>query len=95
MGSDSAFAYAGQINIDFDTVSQPQINYASPTTTAATWGTSVWDTAIWGGDIVPFAQWVSAGRMGHYGTYRIKTASAGADVRYYSTDYVYEGGGVL
>lgn len=95
MGSDSAFAYAGQINVNFDTVSQPQINYASPSTTAATWNSSLWDTAIWGGDITPFTQWVSAGRMGHYGSYRIKTASYGADVRYYSTDYVYEGGGIL
>lgn len=95
MGSDSGFAYAGQINVNFDTVSKPQINYASPTTTTALWDSDDWDAAIWGGDIQPFSQWVSAATMGHYGSYRIKTASAFADVRYYSTDYVYEGGGIL
>jgi hypothetical protein len=95
MGSDSGFAFAGQINVDFDTVSKPQINYASPTIVAAQWDSGVWDDAIWGGDIAPFTQWVSAARMGHYGTYRIRTASSSADVRYYSTDYVYEGGGIL
>ena len=95
MGSDSGFSYAGQINIDFDVVSQPEITYSSPTTSAATWGVSVWDTAIWSGDIKPFAQWVFSGQLGHYGAYRIKTSSSSADVRYYSTDYVYEGGGIL
>jgi hypothetical protein len=36
-----------------------------------------------------------AAGMGYYGTYRIKTSSSAADVRYYATDYVFEGGGVL
>lgn len=96
MGADSQFSYAGQINIDFDKISAPQSQQPSPVSSAVgRWDVALWDQSLWGGDIYPFARWMQGGQIGHYGTFRLKTASNSADVRYYSTDYVFEPGGVL
>jgi hypothetical protein len=96
MGADSSFSYAGQINIDFDKISAPQAQQPSPpANSVGVWDTAVWDQQLWGGDIYSFSRWMQGGQIGHYGTFRIKTASNFADVRYYSTDYVFEPGGVL
>lgn len=95
MGADNSFNYAGQINIDFDKLSAPGVTMASPASGAAVWDTSVWDTGVWGGDIYSFARWLQGGQLGHYGTFRLKTSSNNSDIRYYSTDYVYEPGGII
>ena len=95
MGYDHSFAFSGQINLDFDLVSAPPAPYNSLTTVEGIWDVGLWDACSWGGNITPFTRWQMAAGMGHYGTYRIKTSSSAADVRYYATDYVFEGGGVL
>lgn len=95
MGSDNTFSYSGQINLDFDIVSQPPLNYTAPPATAATWDSGTWDAGSWGGNITPFSRWASAMGIGHYASYRIRTSSNKADIRYYSTDYVFESGGIL
>lgn len=95
MGTDNQFSYAGQINVDFDKLSTPGVQQASPMSSAGVWDTAVWDTGTWGGDIYSFARWLQGGQIGHYGTFRLKTSSNNSDVRYYSTDYVFEPGGVL
>ena len=95
MGTDTSFAFSGQINVDFDTISQPPIQYVAPAGDSGIWDTADWDLSVWGGNIYPVTRWVPATKIGHYGSYRIRTSSNNADVRYYSTDYVFEGGGVL
>jgi hypothetical protein len=95
MGYDYAFAFSGQINLNFDLTSQPPQPYNLLSTTAGIWDAGVWDTSTWGGDIKPFSRWQMASGMGYYGTFRIRTSSKTSDIRYYATDYVFEGGGVL
>jgi hypothetical protein len=95
MGYDYAFAFSGQISLNFDLVSAPPQPYNILETAAGVWDTGVWDTALWGGVTTPFSRWQMASGMGYYGTFRIKTSSKTSDIRYYATDYVFEGGGVL
>jgi hypothetical protein len=95
MGYDHSFAFSGQMNLDFDLVSAPPAPYNSLSTVEGIWDVGLWDACSWGGNITPFTRWQMASGMGHYGTYRIKTSSSTCDTRYYATDYVFEGGGVL
>ena len=81
--------------MDFDLLTQPPQPYNILETSAGNWDEGIWDTATWGGSITPFARWQMATGMGHYGTFRIKTSSKTSDIRYYATDYVFEGGGIL
>ena len=89
------FSFSGQMSLDFDQTSAPPIPYNTISNNAGVWNVGKWDQAAWGGDIIPFSRWQSATGMGHYGTYRVRTSSNGADIRFYSLDYNLEGGGVL
>lgn len=95
MGYDYAFAFSGQINLNFDLDSQPPQPYNLLATNAGIWDATTWDNVQWGGNIQPFSRWQMASGMGYYGTFRIKTSSKTSDIRYYATDYVFESGGVL
>jgi hypothetical protein len=95
MGYDYAFAFSGQINLNFDLDSQPPQPYNLLATNAGIWDSGTWDNVQWGGNIMPFSRWQMASGMGYYGTFRIRTSSKTSDIRYYATDYVFEGGGVL
>jgi hypothetical protein len=95
MGYDYNFAFSGQINLDFDLVSEPPQPYNILETSAGVWDSGVWDVSQWGGVTTPFSRWQMAAGMGYYGTFRIKTSSKTSDIRYYATDYVFEAGGVL
>jgi hypothetical protein len=95
LGYDYAFAFSGQINLNFDLDSQPPQPYNLLATNAGVWDSGTWDNVQWGGTIMPFSRWQMASGMGYYGTFRIRTSSKTSDIRYYATDYVFEGGGVL
>lgn len=96
MGHDGAFSFSCKLNTDFDLTSQPPQPYTSLSSgNAGVWDVSTWDNAIWAGEIMQFNRWQFAGGIGHYGAFRIKTASMNSTIRYYATDYVYESGGVL
>ena len=91
-GSPSILA---SLNIDFDTN-----NYAAPISfspiSAATWDTATWDGSTWGGDLVTSQLWQSvAVYPGRCAGVRMVGASQGIDVRWASTDVVYESGAIL
>ena len=96
MGSNGAFAYSTLLNLDFDFITASNVPNTSVETGSTVWDTGKWDVDVWGSnEINPFFQWNMASGMGYYGSYRIKTSSAITDIRYYSTTYVFEPGGVL
>ena len=95
MGYDYAFAFSGQISLNFDLATRPPQPYNNLSTSAGIWDVGKWDNAVWGGAIQPFSRWQMAAGMGYYGSFRIRTSSLSSDIRYYATDYVFEGGGVL
>jgi hypothetical protein len=96
MGYDYSFSFSGKINVDFDISTQPEQPYnALNDASAGLWDVSLWGEPVWGGDITAFSRWQMASGMGYYGSFRIKTSTKNSSVRYYATDYVLEGGGVL
>lgn len=96
MGSDNAFAINSQMNLDFDMASYTQTPPGVVSTTGSKWDTAIWDTSTWfSSDIQQYSPWLMASGISYYGSYRIKTSSKVADVRYYSTTYVFEQGGLF
>lgn len=63
--------------------------------TAGLWDAGLWDVATWGGDPSLQRRWQTLGGVGMVGSPRIKIASNGAEVRWLSTDVVFEVGGVI
>lgn len=81
------------INVDFDTNTPPATLAFSPSV-AGTWDNATWDRSQWGGlDI--YKNWQGAAGSGYSGAPRVICATGGADVRWVSTDIVFERGSVL
>ena len=95
MGSDNPFAINAKMNLDFDQATTT----ASPTAVSVTgdkWDQVNWDVGQWADNsIQQYSPWKMAGGISYYGSYRIKTLSDVADIRYYSTTYVFEPGGLF
>ncbi len=63
--------------------------------TGATWDFATWDLSTWGGDFNVIQNWQGINGIGYYGAPQMKIASMGIDVRWVSTDVVYETGAIL
>ena len=84
----------GAMNIDFDTsFSTAPLSY-SPVSVGL-WDSATWDSGLWAGDLAILQSWQSVNGVGYYGSPQIRVASSGIDVRWVSTDVVYESGGIL
>jgi hypothetical protein len=82
------------VNIDFsDAIPATPLSY-TPTSVAA-WDVDVWDVGAWGGDLTPLYQWQSVTGVGYCAALRLQSASQGIQVRWISTDYVWETGAIL
>lgn len=82
-----------RLNIDYsDEV--PGSPSAIPTTESL-WDTAVWDADIWGGALTPYKQWMKVNGVGYVATLRMKIATNTNEVRWYSTDFMVELGGIL
>lgn len=63
--------------------------------TAGVWDSGTWDSATWGGDTELQRRWQTLGGVGMVGSPRIRIICNGAEMRWLSTDVVYEVGGIL
>lgn len=82
------------INTDFDTsapIGTPTLNPP----VAGVWDTSIWDGAIWGGSLQIQKNWQSVFGMGYAASLHMRIASKYYQIRWQSTDYVYEKGAVI
>lgn len=96
MGSDGDFGFSSLLNVDFNFVASSGAPNTSINVGSGNWDVDVWDQCLWGSSVIsPNRTWNMASGLGYYGSYRIKTSSAFTDIRYYSTTYVFEPGGVL
>jgi hypothetical protein len=82
------------INTDFDT-SAPLGTPTLSNSPAGLWDSAIWDSAIWGGGLQIIRNWQSVSGLGYAASLHLKIASKYYDIRWQSTDYVYERGGVL
>jgi len=84
------------ISTDFDTVPLTnQIAFNPSLTNVGIWDESTWDNANWGGGLTITKLWQGVNGLGYAGSVNINVASQGIELRWASTDYVMERGGVL
>lgn len=82
------------MNVDFDLSTSTSPLSFTPITTG-TWDTGLWDVAMWGGDFTITQNWQGISGVGYYGAPQMQVSSQGIDVRWVSTDIVYEAGSIL
>jgi len=84
------------VNYDYDQTSIPTgvLTFSSPSS-GMVWGSMVWGSMTWGGSLVVNKNWQYAAGIGYSASMRMKVSNNGAELRWASTDYVYEMGGVL
>lgn len=70
----------------------------TPTTTpinASLWGTAIWGTSLWSGGLTLFNKWAKVNGVGYCASLRMRVATNTNEIRWYSTDYLVETGGIL
>lgn len=87
-------ALLGSINTDFDVTESTSTLAFSPSNTAV-WDSGIWDTSTWASDLTIVQNWQGVNGVGYYAAPQIRAASKTIDVRWVSTDIVFERGGVL
>jgi hypothetical protein len=92
--SNGAPQVLASMNVDFD-----NSNSTAPLTfnpvAYSVWDTSLWDQAVWGSDLSVLQSWQGISGVGRYGAIQMVTASLGIQVRWVTTDIVYETGAML
>jgi hypothetical protein len=84
------------INTDFDAQnSLGAVSFNAVSSTLGVWDTGKWDEDVWGGALALTKLWQGVTGIGYSGGIIMKVASQGIDVRWVSSDYVMERGGVL
>lgn len=84
------------INTDFETQnSLGQVSYNPALINVGVWDTSLWDDVEWGGGNNISKNWQGVTGLGYAAGISLNIASQDIDVRWASTDYVMEKGGVL
>ena len=81
------------LNVDFNSAPPlQQLSYAA--TNYGLWGSSSWGTALWGSSL-PLNAWQDCNSIGYAGAYRMQVTSSNADLKWITTDFVMEKGGIL
>lgn len=89
-------AYYAAINVDFNTQNYlGNVVYKPNITNIGIWDVAIWDQSIWGGEFVPYQAWTGVQGIGYAGAVNLSIISKNEDVRWVSTDYVMEKGGVI
>jgi hypothetical protein len=84
------------ISTDFETVDLTnQISFNPNILAIGLWDISDWDDANWGGGLVTTKIWQGVTGLGYAGSVSLNVVSQAIELRWASTDYVMERGGVL
>lgn len=87
-------ALNGSINVDFDlTASSTALSFSS--VPYGEWDSALWDSGIWGGGLSIIQRWQGIAGTGYYAAPQLNTSSQGVDLRWVSTDLVYEVGAII
>lgn len=82
--------YAG-FNLDYDQSDTTAPLAFAPVSSGGVWNTAKWGIDVWGsGSLNVYKSWQGAAGIGMAGAQRVKVASQGIDLRWASTDVVYE-----
>lgn len=94
INADGTLTLAADINVDFADMIPTNVPEATPITVAE-WDVATWDDYYWADGTVPALFWESSGRLGTWGSIRMKGAVNNLQIRWYGTDVVFEPGGML
>lgn len=84
----------GSMNIDFaKEITTTALSYTP--TNDAVWDSALWDVGVWGGGYNIYQQWQGVNGVGYYGAPQMRMATNGVDVRWVSTDVVFEEGQII
>jgi hypothetical protein len=84
------------ISTDFETVDlTSQISFNPNILSIGLWDTAKWDEANWGGGLVTTKIWQGVTGLGYAGSVSLNVVSQAIELRWASTDYVMERGGIL
>lgn len=79
------------VNVDFNvTDTLAPITYSA--SGAATWGNGVWGVSLWGSSLVIQNAWNGITGLGYCASVQLKSASKGLQIKWASTDVVYQQG---
>jgi hypothetical protein len=94
LNTDGSPGVSANLNIDFqiDTTSTP---ISTTPVTGATWDTSLWDPGLFSGGLAISKLWQSATGVGYAAGPQLTCATNGIQLRWVSTDIVYEQGAIL
>ncbi len=86
-------AISAGINVDFN-INPPNGSLAFTDPGFATWdaATSVWDSSMWGGGVQVSQVWTGVNGIGKCAGATLQSATAGIELRWTATDYIYEKG---
>lgn len=87
-------AMNGEINTDFD-LSAADSSLSFSGGGASAWDYAVWDSSVWSGGLEVFQRWQGVSGIGYYAAPQLTTSSKDIDVRWVSTDIVYEVGSII
>ena len=94
IGTNSTLAPGIVLNVDYSDRVVIGTGDAVPVD-AGVWGTSLWGTAKWGGSLQTLKKWRNVSGVGFTASLRMATNTKNSDARWYSTDFLFEVGGVL
>ena len=95
ISTDGSPAILFGVNVDFDVTSPTGIPTFT-TTSRAIWDSATWDgNLVWGGDLQIKRDWQTAFGLGYSIAAHMKGMTQNVKVRWASTDYVIETGGIL
>lgn len=94
VGTNGAFGPGIRLNVDYADERVTGTGAAIPLT-AGVWGVSVWGGTTWGGGLQTIARWQKVTGVGYCASLRVRNATNGSELRWYSTDYMIEVGGIL
>ena len=87
-------ALLGSINTDFNLTMNTTPFTFTPVGYGG-WDLSLWDVPSWAGEFDIYQDWQGTSGVGYYGALQMRVASSGIDVRWVSTDVVFESGAIL
>lgn len=94
IGTNANLAPGIILNIDY---SDRQVTGTTPAipVSSGVWGVSTWGGATWGGGLQVLKKWQKVNGVGYTASLRMATNTNTSEARWYSTDYVFEVGGIL
>ena len=94
INADGEMGLTADINVDFANVIPTNVPDITPQQVAE-WDVATWDDYYWADEATPQLFWQSCGRLGTYGSVRMRGTINSITARWYGTAVVFQSGGVL